>query len=80
MSNVTVAPRQHRTYDPRLKLAVIEGDTTAARDAGVPRSTVSDWKRGSPPDVVSAEVIARPWTMTVRWMTSRAVRTRTRHS
>ena len=57
---MSVSPRRRRTYDPRLKLAVIEGDVDAAREAGVPRSTVSDWKRSPPPEVVSADVIALP--------------------
>ena len=57
---MTASLRRRRTYDPRLKLLVMEGDTTAAQEAGVPRSTISDWKHTPPPDVVSADVIALP--------------------
>jgi hypothetical protein len=57
---VTVSPRRRRTYDPRLKLLVIEGGAAVARELGVPRSTASDWARNPQPDVVSADVIALP--------------------
>jgi len=57
---VTASPRRRRTYDPRLKLLVIEGGAAVARELGVPKSTASDWARNPPPDVVSADVIALP--------------------
>ena len=57
---MTASPRRRRTYDPRLKLLVIEGGAAVARELGVPKSTASDWARNPPPDVASADVIALP--------------------
>lgn len=50
--------RRQRTYDHRLKdLVRRTGDKSIAEKAGVPRSTVNGWLRGSATDVVSVRAV-----------------------